>query len=84
VVSKSMLWFFARDHRPPLDHEYQLLLSTEAGRLTIERSVAFLTRAREVTTARGGCATMPALCGRERRGSFLPTVFLSSIKRRRP
>src|SRR5579883_996107 len=34
--------FFAKDHQPPLDHEYQLLLSTEAGRLALERSVAFL------------------------------------------
>jgi acetyl esterase/lipase len=35
--------FFPPDHRPPLDHEYQLLLSTEAGRLALDRAVAFLT-----------------------------------------
>jgi acetyl esterase/lipase len=36
--------FFAPDHKPPLGHEYQLLLSTEAGRQSLERSVRFLTR----------------------------------------
>jgi acetyl esterase/lipase len=35
--------FFPSDYRPPLEHEYQLLLSTDAGRLALERSVAFLT-----------------------------------------
>jgi acetyl esterase/lipase len=34
--------FFPANHQPPLDHEYQLLLSTEAGRQALERSVAFL------------------------------------------
>ncbi|HEY6255263.1 MAG TPA: alpha/beta hydrolase [Xanthobacteraceae bacterium] len=34
--------FFPKDHNPPLDHEYQLLLSTDAGRLAFDRSVAFL------------------------------------------
>lgn len=34
--------FFRPDHQPPLDHEYQLRLSTEAGRLALDRSVAFL------------------------------------------
>jgi acetyl esterase len=34
--------FFPPDHQPPLRHEYQLLLSTDAGRLAFERSVAFL------------------------------------------
>ena len=34
--------FFPRDHDPPLNHEYQLLLSTDAGRLALDRSVAFL------------------------------------------
>ncbi len=34
--------FFPRDHDPPLGHEYQLLLSTDAGRLALDRSVAFL------------------------------------------
>jgi acetyl esterase/lipase len=34
--------FFPNDHSPPLDHEYQLLLSTDAGRLALDRSVAFL------------------------------------------
>ena len=35
--------FFPGDHHPPLGHEYQLLLSTEAGRLALDRAVAFLT-----------------------------------------
>lgn len=35
--------FFADDHQSPFDHEYRLLLSTKAGRLALERSVAFLT-----------------------------------------
>jgi acetyl esterase/lipase len=35
--------FFRDNHDPPLDHEYQLLLTTDAGRLALERSVAFLT-----------------------------------------
>jgi acetyl esterase len=34
--------FFPNDHRPPLDHEYQLLLSTDAGRLALDRTVGFL------------------------------------------
>jgi acetyl esterase/lipase len=35
--------FFPGDHSPQLGHEYQLLLSTDAGRLALERAVAFLT-----------------------------------------
>lgn len=35
--------FFPPEHQPPLGHEYQLLLSTADGRLSFERSVAFLT-----------------------------------------
>jgi acetyl esterase len=35
--------FFRDNHDPPLAHEYQLLLTTDAGRLALERSVAFLT-----------------------------------------
>ena len=35
--------FFPHDHDPPLEHEYQMLLSSEAGRLAFERLVAFLT-----------------------------------------
>ncbi len=35
--------FFPDDHDPPLDHEYQLLLATDAGRLALDRSVAFVT-----------------------------------------
>jgi len=31
-----------KNHKPPLDHEYQLLLSTDAGRLAFDRSLAFL------------------------------------------
>ncbi len=34
--------FFSEDHQPPLDHEYQFLLSTQAGQLALDRSVAFL------------------------------------------
>lgn len=34
--------FFPDARRPPLDHEYQLLLATEAGRLALDRSIAFL------------------------------------------
>jgi acetyl esterase/lipase len=34
--------FFPDDHSPPLAHEYQLLLSTQEGRLALDRSVAFL------------------------------------------
>jgi acetyl esterase/lipase len=34
--------FFPHDHDPPLRHEYQLLLATDAGRLSLDRSVAFL------------------------------------------
>ena len=34
--------FFPSDHQPPLGHEYQLLLATDAGRLAFERSIAFL------------------------------------------
>ena len=35
--------FFPHDHDPPLGHEYQRLLSTDAGRLASDRAVAFLT-----------------------------------------
>lgn len=35
--------FFPADHQPPLGHEYQMNLPTEAGRLAFDRSVAFLT-----------------------------------------
>lgn len=34
--------FFPDDRRPPLDHEHQLLLATEAGCLALDRSIAFL------------------------------------------
>lgn len=34
--------FYAADYEPPLPHEYQFNLDTEAGRLALERSVAFL------------------------------------------
>ena len=36
--------FFPADHRPPLPHEYQFNLDNEAGRLALERSLAFLAR----------------------------------------
>ena len=36
--------FFAGDHKPPLPHEYQFNLDNEAGRLALERSLAFLAR----------------------------------------
>jgi acetyl esterase len=35
--------FFPQDHDPLLEHEYQVLLSTDAGRLAFDRLVAFLT-----------------------------------------
>jgi acetyl esterase len=34
--------FFAEDHEPPLGHEYQFDLDTDAGQLFLERLVAFL------------------------------------------
>jgi acetyl esterase/lipase len=34
--------FFPADHAPPLNHEYQFNLDTDAGQLAIERLVAFL------------------------------------------
>lgn len=34
--------FFPRDHAPPLDHEYQLRLTTDAGRLALDRAVGFM------------------------------------------
>lgn len=34
--------FFPKDHQPALAHEYQLLLSTAAGRASFERMVGFL------------------------------------------
>lgn len=35
--------FFPSDHVPPLGHEYQFDLATQAGRLALDRSVAWLT-----------------------------------------
>ena len=34
--------FFPKDYEPPLPHGYQALLASDAGRLTFDRSVAFL------------------------------------------
>jgi acetyl esterase/lipase len=34
--------FFPKDYRPPLGHEYQFHLDTEAGRQALHRAVAFL------------------------------------------
>jgi acetyl esterase len=34
--------FFPPNHQPPLGHEYQMMLSTHAGRLAFDRSAAFL------------------------------------------
>jgi acetyl esterase/lipase len=34
--------FFPNDHNPPLGHEYQMLLSIDAGQLALDRAVAFL------------------------------------------
>jgi len=45
--------FFPDDHQPPLDHEYQLLLSTQAGQLALDRSVAFLKAHAAVGTTTG-------------------------------
>jgi acetyl esterase len=36
--------FFPKTHTPPLWHEYQFDLETEAGKLSLERSVKFLTK----------------------------------------
>jgi hypothetical protein len=36
--------FFARDLAPALPHEYQFNLDSEAGRLALERSLAFVAR----------------------------------------
>lgn len=36
--------FFPDDYKPPLPHEYQFNLDTEAGQTALERSVAFLAR----------------------------------------
>jgi acetyl esterase/lipase len=36
--------FFAADHQPPLPHEYQFDLDTEAGRLALQRSTEWLAR----------------------------------------
>jgi acetyl esterase/lipase len=36
--------FFPDDHHPPLSHEYQFDLDTEAGRLALDRSAAFIER----------------------------------------
>lgn len=36
--------FFPPDHAPPLPHEYQFDLDGAAGRLALERAVAFLRR----------------------------------------
>lgn len=45
--------FFPGDHQPPLDHEYQLLLATDAGQLALNRSVAFLNAHAAVGATRG-------------------------------
>ncbi|MBK9334231.1 MAG: alpha/beta hydrolase [Ignavibacteria bacterium] len=34
--------FFPKDHTPPLPHEYQFNLDTDAGKLALERSLKFL------------------------------------------
>jgi hypothetical protein len=34
--------FFPKDHEPLLNHEYQLLLAIDAGRLAFDRSLEFL------------------------------------------
>jgi acetyl esterase len=34
--------FFSHDHQPPLPHEYQFNLDSDAGKLALERSIAFL------------------------------------------
>jgi acetyl esterase len=36
--------FFVSDRQPPLPHEDQFSLDNEAGRLALERSLAFLAR----------------------------------------
>jgi acetyl esterase/lipase len=44
--------FFPANHQPPLGHEYQMNLSTEAGRLAFERFVAFLSAHLDVRAVR--------------------------------
>lgn len=39
--------FYPEDYKPPLAHEYQFNLDIEAGRLALERSMAFLKRRSE-------------------------------------
>ena len=34
--------FFPKEYTPPLPHEYQFHLDTEAGRLALARSIAFI------------------------------------------
>jgi acetyl esterase/lipase len=36
--------FFPKDYSPPLPHEYQFNLDTDAGRLAFERTVNFLSQ----------------------------------------
>ncbi len=36
--------FFEGDHEPRLGHEFQFDLDTEAGRLALDRAVAFVER----------------------------------------
>lgn len=44
--------FFPKDYSPALPHEYQFNLDNEAGRLAMERSVAFLHGLEQATSAR--------------------------------
>lgn len=44
---------FLPDHDPPLGHEYQFDLDTDAGRLALERSVAFARRVAAVSAPDG-------------------------------
>ena len=55
--------FFPKDHAPPLPHEYQFNLDSEAGRQAMERSVAFLHGLRE-----GGAAPPPTVERSDRQG----------------
>ena len=48
--------FFPDDHQPPLAHEYQFNLDTEAGQQALDESVSFL---RGLGPGRAGAMTAP-------------------------
>lgn len=48
ALAKVDTLFFPEDYKPPLPHEYQFNLDTEAGRLALERTLTFLTNSGSV------------------------------------